>query len=232
MQDVEAVLLNRVVARPKDMAPRRAYAKWLKEQGDVRGEAIELMLRKKLDKAGQARLQKIFDAASSAIEADIVATGAIAMIERGLVEEVIADPATLVKFGDVWFSRHPIRIVQLSQHKKVSKVRELAACAFLSRIEKLEVDASKSDFSALWTSPHFLSLERLEISAIGVKPHAKSLANLATLRAPKLRTVRLYCVEGADRGYQALCAAKHLSALRTVEIADGQHEVRKKVRAQ
>jgi uncharacterized protein (TIGR02996 family) len=223
-RDEEGELLAQIVANPEDVAPRLVYADWLQERGDLRGECIALLLQPKLDKKAQARLNDIFEPASRLIEGDIPAHGGIAFIERGLVEALYIGLAKLLKHGDRWFAQHPITSVKITNHSGKptrGKLAELASSTVLAKIRTLELEIDSIDFSPLWESKRFAMLDRLEMSAIGVKPSPKGLANLALLRAPKLRSIRLYCIEGVERALTAIAANRNLKALETIEVAPG-----------
>jgi uncharacterized protein (TIGR02996 family) len=223
MQDLGEKLLAKIVANPDDNTARGDYAKWLTANGDIRGEAMTLMLKKKLDDKGQKRLNVIFEQASTAIEADIIKYGGIAFIERGMVECIAVEPATLVKHGERWFAQHPITRIELSQWEKKlgSSLATLAKAKFLSsKIRELELDVSVKDFSPLWNGA-FTALQHLELAAVGCKVAPKTLTGIGKLRAPKLHTIRFYCVEGAERALESLAASTSLPALKRIEVDPG-----------
>ena len=219
----EDSLVSRIVARPDDMKARQAYAKWLTARGDIRGEAIELMLRPKLDKRGQERLNVIFEEASNAIEADITKYGAIAFIERGLVERVIVAVDVLVKHGPRWFAQHPIKEIQLPTPRKAiaKSLRELGRAPFAAKIRALEIDVCNADVSVLWDARGFTGLEYLHLTAIGVTPAPNTLKKIGQLRAPKLQSIKFYCVENVERALQSLAASTTMPKLKTIMIEPG-----------
>ena len=223
-RDEESELLAQIVANPEDTAPRLVYADWLQERGDLRGECIALLLQSKLRKTAQARLNEIFEVASAAIEGDIEQHGGIAFIERGMVEMLYIGIAKLLKHGDRWLARHPITHVRITNHSGKptrGKLAELATSTVLAKIRTLELEIDSIDFSPLWESKRFAMLDRLEMSAIGMPPSPKGLANLALLRAPKLRSIRFYCIEGVERALTTIAANKHSKALETIEVDPG-----------
>ncbi|HXK20019.1 MAG TPA: ankyrin repeat domain-containing protein, partial [Polyangiaceae bacterium] len=83
-------LLKEVVARPEDDAPRLAYAKWLGEQGDPRGELIALSceVARNPNKTKERRLKKLHDSLWPAWRAELrgFVSGAYYSIRRGFIE--------------------------------------------------------------------------------------------------------------------------------------------------
>ena len=95
------------------------------------------------------------------------------------------------------------------------------AKVFLSKTRELEVEVSVKDFSPLWNGRPFTALQRLELAAVGCKVAPKTLSGIGKLRAPKLRTIRFYCVEGAERALESLASSTSLPALKRIEVDSG-----------
>lgn len=228
MGGTEEDLVAKIVADPTADGPRKAYADWLVARGDVRGECMHLLLRPKRNKKQSDRLNEIFEAASTAIQGDIPEHGGIAFIERGMVETLYIGITTLLKHGERWFAEHPITELKITNASRPSnaQLKKLCASPIVPKIRKLEIDITNHNFAPLWQAKHFDRLERLELSAIGVKPSPSTLSELARLRAPKLREIRFYCVENVVKALAALAANKALPALHTIEVGNGEDEWR------
>ena len=195
-------LFQAVLADPDAEAPRAAFAGWLKQQGDPRGEFIELQLRASRSlRSNGFMARETLDAMAAANKlreqharqwtdgVEQIATEP--RFYRGFVEGVTLDARTFLDRADELYARAPIRHLQLTGAK--SALAELARSSHLERIVGLTITSSSlddDDVRTLAASPHIERLRRLDL--------ARNRIGVA--------------------GYEALCASPHLKKLAFVNL--------------
>jgi len=195
-------LLRAVLEDPASDAPRRAYARWANDHGDIRGRFIELQL----ELAALARANATVaqwtgphDRAKELLETygalwlrpleelDMIRDP---VFHRGFVEEVTIDAARLAEAAPRVFNLAPVLHLTLAN---VRAAPDVLASPALSRIVSLALPRQDLDDAAL---------ERLAAS-----PHAVAL-----------RWLDIAGNEITARGIDALCASPHLRALAYVNL--------------
>jgi uncharacterized protein (TIGR02996 family) len=223
--DVGAELLARVIAAPDDDEPRLAYARWLSEQGDPRGEFIAAQCRLASDRPNPqrrkelaARAQELGQALRKALAAEVKHAADHWEIRRGFVDEVRADAARLLERWEGLFASAPIRRVTL-WGVKAAHVKELVATGILGRLVNLSLHGKLGEkgVRALAEAPALASIRKLNLAGCGLGD-----AGVAALVAsPYLACTQLTLRENqiTDEGAQALADAPALASCRALFLA-------------
>lgn len=200
---LEAELVQQIVERPEDPAPRLVLGDLLLERGDVRGELLQLERDGTL--AGQQRLQKLARTHASYLAGDIASCVKSFSIAGAFVDQVTMTAAAFRRHGERLFSQHPIRELRIEDVPQET----VYLCPALDRVRSLVVYAYHTNRQPL-VPPRLARARRMSISGAYLDgPDAER--RLATFEAPQLATLIFHrCVLGphALRGLasnRALC---------------------------
>jgi uncharacterized protein (TIGR02996 family) len=137
-------LLDDILAAPDDDGPRLAYADWLLEQGDPRGEYIRTQLdtrRLPLDDPRRGPLEEreaeLHDAHGETWEAPLRDLVRDTTFSRGFLQGVSLTFEQLLSHGARLLDEHPIE--HLAVEVQEDQVAKLAALPLLGRVRVLEV---------------------------------------------------------------------------------------------
>ncbi len=179
-----AALLAAALATPADDGPRLVYADWLTEQGDPRGEFIQIQCQlggtrhgasgyvlgrgKDARNASEAELQalekRLLSKHQKAWVAPIRAAIRTWSFSRGFVSRIEADGGKFLEAGEAIVDQTPLEILKLTalkppHHDALSRSRVLA------RIRHLDLAEQKigPKSAHLFRSPHLGSVETLQV---------------------------------------------------------------------
>ena len=194
----EKDFIAEIVANPDSVAPRLIYADWLSEQGDPRGEFIqvecqldELDLRdpKRIDLEYRQRalLAQYRLAWSKTLRQETSARSCT--YRRGLIEQMGLSAERFIRQHEEIFACTPLRGVRLYSVRK--SVEELADCPGLARLTGLDLRDGQIGIGRLRTllqSPYLSNLTRLGLGYNGLSDAAmpliakcRSLSNVRAL---------------------------------------------------
>ena len=194
----EDVLLRAVIANPDDDQPRLAYARYMDDDQDPRGEFIrvEIELNRLNGNQEEPELLPLAEKSHSMIEQYGKAlAGPIGSLvdnysfERGFVELVELRAQRFLELASQLFSLAPIRHLDLREVRPVT--RELLSSPYLSGIRSLSLENNQltdRDVEDLAQSPHLTQLRWLSLAdnLVGIAG-AEALADSRNL--PNLRYV-------------------------------------------
>jgi uncharacterized protein (TIGR02996 family) len=223
--DVGAELLARVIAAPDDDEPRLAYARWLTEQGDPRGEFIATQVRLASERPNpqrrkelEARAQELGHALRKTLAAEVTQVADHWEIRRGFVDEIRADAAKLLEHWEPLFASVPIRRVTLWS-VKAAHVNELVASGILGRLVNLSLHGKLGAKGArvLAEAPALASIRKLNLAGCGLGDEGVQ----ALVASPYLACDQLTLRENqiTDEGAQALADARALAGCRALFLA-------------
>jgi uncharacterized protein (TIGR02996 family) len=223
--DVGAELLARVIAAPDDDAPRLAYARWLTDQGDPRGEYITVQCQLAGDRPNpqrrkelEARARELGKALRKTIAAEVKPAADQWEIRRGFVDEVRTDAATLLEHHETLFGRAPIRRVTL-WGVEAGHVEELVASGILGRLVNLSLhgEPGEEGARALAGAPALAAIRKLNLARCDLGDEGVA----ALVASPHLACTQLTLRENAitDDGAQALADAPALAGCRALFLA-------------
>lgn len=169
----EELLLQRVLERPDDDAPRLAFADYASQQGDPRGEFIRAEVGlARMDKDTDPNYARLADTSDAlADEYGPVFAGPIAgmvdkyYFDRGFVELVELPARRFLETAEQLFSRAPIRHLNLKGGK--SLIPELFSSPSLQRIRSLSIRnwrLTDRDIEVLASSPYLKELRWLSLA--------------------------------------------------------------------
>jgi uncharacterized protein (TIGR02996 family) len=193
-------LLQAILDRPEEDAPRLVYADWLEEHGQAeRAEFIRAQIERQRLPAGDPRRaalkrrEKKLLAAHGQRWTQELPTWARKepVYRRGFVTEVGASTESFVGRGEALFRAAPIRLVRLT--KAVRHLAELAASPLLGRLAGLDLYANE--------------LGEAGVQALAASPHLG-----------RLRSLNLSCTEVGPAGVAALAQAPALGALAKLDL--------------
>ncbi len=219
-------LLDAVLARPADDAPRLVYADWLSEHGEPRGEliAVQCELARTTDAARfldlEARQVSLLSSHGEAWLGPLAQESLQVEFRRGFVDRVtVIDAGALAALGDL-MQREPVRAVTFATTRGLD-VPSLAAAPWLSRLEALSLHAGPrgmgldaEDVGRLLESR---SLQGL--SALTLRGHRLSDVGALVLAAnvpaalPRLRSLAVEQDEVSEVGAQGLASTRWVGAL-------------------
>jgi uncharacterized protein (TIGR02996 family) len=172
----ERAFLEAIQAQPKDDAPRLAYAAWLRERGDPRGDFIEAQVRwdqahQALDVAATkqhgARQWQLERQHKAAWVAPLEALGLYnAEFRRGLVESAGITAAKFFKNGEKIFALAPLLHEICFYQEKADWLLTLAASPLLGRLDALSIFSCAAPATALGelaASPNAANLRSFEL---------------------------------------------------------------------
>ncbi|MFO0552485.1 MAG: TIGR02996 domain-containing protein [Polyangiaceae bacterium] len=225
-------LLRAVLERPDDDEPRLVYADWLTEQGDARGELIQVQcelagmaLSRERRRALRAREKQLLQGSRAAL-ASLEALSESSSIERGLVSGVTLFAPKLVKHCAELRASHPIVHFEVVASKPEELVK-LAALAPLMGVPKLTIQARRTPRiyqsrahlalvatakSPIWSRTRELGLEHVDDS------DEEWGAFFSGLAAPELDTLVTRAAQFTPTALRALAASGSLPALRRVVL--------------
>jgi uncharacterized protein (TIGR02996 family) len=231
----QAGFLDAILEHPDDDTPRLAYADWLEERGDPRGEFIRVqcalarlagpvddwvawaevaLRRRELERRQRQLLAEHGRAWAAPVE------GLVSGYEfrRGFVEGITAGYREFAGRAAQLFRLAPIRRVRLVL--PMSEVSSLAACPYLARLRALDLTGNRfgdHGLSLLLASPHLQGLTALVLRDTGLTgAGALALAKSPALaRLESLDLARNHVPPGAVR---ALLQSDHFR-LRALDLA-------------
>lgn len=184
-------LLAAILADPDDDAPRLIYADWLEERGDPdRAEFIRLQCHLARSPHGptrgaaEARQQELLDRYGPAWARPLVGLVREWSFERGFIESVGCDTATLLERGEELFRLSPIRSLRLYGAR--GRLEELGRCTWLLHVRSLDLGyngLADREVVPFLRSAGLSSLSRLDLSGnrLGVVT-ARALLRLPWIR--------------------------------------------------
>ncbi len=228
MSDADG-LLQDILDRPDDDAPRLVYADWLDEHGDPdRAEFIRLQIeaaRLKQEKAFRPgphrREQELLDRHRDEWLRDVPPPlRKEYMFERGFVGWLHCSALEFLRGAERLFRHAPVRSVRLKHATR--RLAELAACPYLARLSRINFSAAGNHIDgagarAFFASPHLGGLVELDLKYNAIGPQgAAALAacrHLAGLRHLSLTHNRI-----GDEGAAALADSPHLANLEALDL--------------
>jgi uncharacterized protein (TIGR02996 family) len=193
-------LLQDVLARPQDDAPRLRYADWLDEQCDPLGEFIRV----------QCRLASLPANHRLALELE--------RREHELLAQHEADwAADLPLYVEWWtFRRGFVHEVGLTSEKFLAHGGELFRRA---PIQEFHIDGVRGAMESLASSSYLEQATYLDLSNNAVRDQgARALAGSPHLK--RVRGLNLSSSGIGDAGFKALVTSPHLTGLRELYLAD------------
>lgn len=165
-------LLADVVARPDDLKARSVYADALQDNGDPRGEFIQLQLqaeslepgpaREKVEKAA-AKLEKKHRRAWIA-ELPMIRQATFA---RGLVDTVVATSDPFFAAADALFAKAPVRGIKLTKFNRKKHLAKLTALLAKWPLRAIDLSACQLDdeqIAELFAKANVSQLESLSLT--------------------------------------------------------------------
>lgn len=232
----ETVFLEEVLHRPRDDAPRLAYADWLEERGDPRGEFIRLQcelaasLPPNAPWPGARELPRLLRL--QAREAELLSSYAPQWLgpllefsaefsfRRGFPNHVRLPASRFVERHDKLAAVAPITAVSLSGER--IEISAVAESPLLAAIEALSLARSHLGPAALGTllgSSQLGRLQALDLSSCGIGA-ADLQAFVRHNPAPRLQALWLNGnPDIGSRGAASLIEADRLASLRWLELA-------------
>jgi uncharacterized protein (TIGR02996 family) len=240
----ERALMEAIRAQPEDDAPRLAYAAWLRQRGDPRGDFIEAQVRwhqahQVLDVAAMkqhgARQWQLQMQHKAAWVAPLERLGLYnAEFRRGLVESAGIPAAKFLKNGEKLFDLAPLLHEVGFYKEKADLLPRLAECPLLRRLEAVSIFDCPTPATALGefaASPHAANLRSLELrESRVVGPIATACVQLLELprltcfsftgngTCPRGLTQRLPPTPIGDEVVAALAQSPRLSRLRVLSV--------------
>jgi uncharacterized protein (TIGR02996 family) len=228
--EAEKAFLDVIRERPDDDTPRLAYADWLNERGDPRGEFIRLQCE--LAKAPQnprraemaAREGELLRAHQREWEKPLRDLGARGIIfDRGFPVRVDMESAAFLRNADELFVGTPIRELCLD----LSAPGDIAAIAASPHLHNLTAltffghgtGIGDAGARALAESPHLRNLTTLSLDFTGIGDEgARALATSPHLNT--LTTLSLWANAIGNEGARALAASPNLNNLTMLHLGD------------
>jgi len=193
----EELLLQRVLERPDDDAPRLAYAGYLDQRGDPRGEFVHVQVelaRLDMDRDPNyvplaERSYAMIDGYGPAFAGQIAGMVDEYSFDRGFVELVKLPARRFLEIATQLFALAPIRHLDLAGPRKL--IPELFSSPHLQAIRSLNIRhwmLTDEDMKVIAASPHIKQLRWLSIADNLVRlPGAEALA--ASRNLPSLKYV-------------------------------------------
>lgn len=224
----EAALLEAVLAAPREDDRRRVYADWAIEQGDARGELINLQCELERLKEGRAKLQERINALlqlhGAKWSAPFEKLGARVTFRRGFAEHATVRGKTFAARGAALFEAAPIVGLTLLDVSP-ELMRDLAANPLLARLDSLELGdhagpsrLGSVGIAQLAKSPHVQGLRSLALPSQWLR--AEGIRVLETTGFTQLEELRLFGNFLGQDGAKALAISKGLtSKLRALDLS-------------
>jgi uncharacterized protein (TIGR02996 family) len=219
------VLLQRVIAAPDDLHARQVYADALHEQGDPRGEFIQLQLQAEALSPGDPNRAKAERAAAKIEKAHRRAwLDELPMVRQGtyrsgLLHEVVATADPFFAGVDELFRRAPIRGVKLTKLKK-AHLPKLVGLLKAHALESLDLSANRLDgaqLARIFAEADFSRLRRL---ALIDDPIDEEGCRAIVAREPtRLERLELGGSMCGQPGEAALAALLEMKSVRLRELA-------------
>jgi uncharacterized protein (TIGR02996 family) len=231
----EQALLEAVLATPGDATPRLAYAEYLQQQHDPRGDfiALDCQLDGLADDdprrpAIAATREQLLARHGTAWTREIEALKppgttkrhvSFPQFRRGFVEHVGITSHALLACGDRLFSLAPIRSLFIAWWRKDDR-DSLPACALLRRLEALNVANAPTApaFAKLAASPHLAGVRRLWLQSDCRIGDAGAAALASSPALAGLEELGLRANGVGDAGALALVRSPRLPQLRHLNL--------------
>jgi uncharacterized protein (TIGR02996 family) len=143
-------LLDAVLERPDDDAPRLVYADWLAEQGDPRGEFILVQCELARTGVGEARraaleerAQQLLDAHRAQWLGPLTPEAASVSFERGFLSELTVHDADAVEAALPALAKEPVSVLVFASRRRVDVSRVLT-WPWLATVRTLDFRTSRS----------------------------------------------------------------------------------------
>jgi uncharacterized protein (TIGR02996 family) len=242
----EGAFVDAIRAQPDHDAPRLAYAAWLRDRGDPRGEFIDAQVRwdqahVALDMAAMkqhnARFGQVLRQHQTAWLAPLFALGLQHYsFRRGFVETGGIDCADFLKNGDKLLELAPLLHDLGIYDKRPDMLPRLAECPPLSRLDSVTFWGSPvtaTDLSTFASSPFAVNLRYLRLREMRLYGPDIPAGCLQPLGLPRLTqfafTENGVCPRGprqrspptplGDEVVVALAQSPHLSRLRVLSVS-------------
>jgi uncharacterized protein (TIGR02996 family) len=160
-----------ILEAPRDDALRLAYADWLEERGDARGEFIRIQYELAGLKRTDSRWSRLWVRELSLILAykdewfgPLRKHFTYWECRRGFMEELQTSGRTFLEKADELFGRHPVQHVTLKGAEEV--LRPLLRCPYLARLSTLDLrydGIAASNVMLLAASPYLEHLDLLRV---------------------------------------------------------------------
>jgi uncharacterized protein (TIGR02996 family) len=224
-------MLQAILANPEDDGSRLAYADWLLERRDPRGELIALQVgldsetnpsrRRDL----RARLRPLWHAhrkewlAQHGLKEPGSADKAEGVFRRGLLWKVQLPAERFLAMHESLFRHAPIEVVVVED--PTPEQLEAMCRLRLSNLRGLHLSGSHrlgaDDFRRLWQSDLVATIDELEVFGTSVSPAVHDL--FAAPLASRLRHLSLRSCHLDDEGAMLLAECTALSHLRALDLA-------------
>ncbi len=206
------LLLKQVIREPSNVAARRVYAEWLAEQGDPRGELIQLQcameeVAPELRMGLEARANALLDLYERQWSAAVRAIGPLGYsserpgpagarfrFRRGFIDHVRMTARDFAAHARALADVTPLKSARLTELTR-DQVRALARCEALERVDELELELggpADEALADLLASPFLARLTRLALFGQIGPESARALA-----RHPKLAALESLRIEDA-----------------------------------
>lgn len=197
---IEQRLTREVFEHPDDDDRRLMLADFLKQQGDPKGELIDLQVRlSQLPVQHPDRVPLDFRARRLIAERGTQIAGAVAKrcgayaFRRGLITDVTMTASSFAKYFEELLVEHPIDTLRLRPLDSAS-LEQLARSPALAKVRRLELQrsgaAAEVTLRPLGASAHLDSLERLNISQVETDIEDVEAA-FAIVQAPRLERLEV-----------------------------------------
>lgn len=142
-------LLDAVLARPDDDAPRRVYADWLEEQGDPRGEFIAVQcelaaggVEPSRRAALEERERALLNLHQAAWLGPLSTEAASVSFSRGFLAEVTVLDVDAVEAAQAALLKEPVRTLVFAARRRV-EVARILSWPWLATVRELEFRSSR-----------------------------------------------------------------------------------------
>ena len=217
-------LLQQILENPSDLDSRLVYADWLMENGNPRGELIQIQFEIANGCTGK-RLSTLRKKEKSLIK-QFVTEETFGLVRKpeyrlGFIEHATVALKTFIDQSEEICSKMPLRDVCLSAGR--NRIPQLVKCKSLMQfevIEFLERGFDDTDLKMLADCEYLSNLQRLrfrcpEFGDDGVKALAESnhFTNLRYFGSSRIRG-------WTDNCMKTICESKNLSQLESLELTD------------
>jgi uncharacterized protein (TIGR02996 family) len=218
-------LLSAILEFPHDDEPRLAYAEWLDDRDNPRGELIRLQchleriaLSDPLRLVLETRERELLGDHEDEWLGQLAPLVDWAVFRRGFADEIAVSAKVFIEHAETIFRLAPIRQVHLRGAER--RMVELAGLAQLRRVTHLDLSDNflrDPGVRTLASSPYLNHLEGLNLSSTGVGDGgACGLASARSLTG--IRELYLCDNRIGRRGLRALAKAPFLSQLEVLSL--------------
>jgi uncharacterized protein (TIGR02996 family) len=224
VSDRGAELLQAVIDAPDDVAPRLAYADYLSEQGDPRGEFIraQIQLQERINPARRRRAKRrereLFWKHRAAFGEAAQGLTSYPTFRRGFIETLRTDASKFVPAAEEFMTKEPVRHLML-WNTRTEHLRDLLAQGVIGRLLGIAFSGSMDADGArlLAESEQLASLFRVNLG--GTEIGDEGVIALASSPHLVATSLTLYRVGMTDAGLDALCAWPGLPACTHLYLA-------------